>query len=147
MKFKYSFHSILKYKEQLEETEKVKYAELNNEKKIEVEKLEDIKLKLVKKRETVGLSKIKNITEHRLNDSILINLEDSIVSQNKIIEKKEKKCEEQRKKLELSQRERKMFDSLKEKEYKKHNEELKKLEGKEMNEIAIQRYYLASLEQ
>ena len=147
MKFKYSFHSILKYKEQIEETEKVKYAELNNEKKLEVEKLEDIKLKLLKKRETVGQSKIINITEHRLNDSILINLEESIVKQNKIIEKKEQKCEEQRKKLELSQRERKTFDSLKEKEHKKHNEELKKLENKEMNEIAIQRYYLASLEQ
>ena len=49
--------------------------------------------------------------------------------------------------MENSQSERKMFDSLKEKEYKKHNEELKKQEGREMNEIAIQRYYLASLEQ
>ncbi len=140
MRFKYSMDSVLKYKEQKEEMEKVKLADLNQKRKQTIEKAKKIENHLSHFKNNIMSNKVQNVKEMVLHNNYFNKLENELVEQNEEIEEQSKACDNQRDILVASQRERKIFDMHKTKEKMAFNKELQKKEEKDINEMAIMRF-------
>ena len=86
-----------------------------------------------------GLS-YKNINELRQLQLYKQTLEDKIDYQNQVIYKKNKELEEIRLELIAAQKDRKIMEKLKERDYTKYQHEMLAFEQKELDEMAVLKF-------
>ena len=141
-RFIFKMQNLLNIKYKLEEQVKAEYAVTNKEYLDEVEKLNT----LIKRKEDYE-SELKELYQGKL-DILKINevkqgidsLKEFIKKQEIEVSKAEKKLEFVRQKLNNAMRERKMYESLREKAFEEFLEEIKAQENKEVDELVSYRY-------
>lgn len=140
--FKYRMQNILNLKEKLEAQQKMEYAKANAILKEKEEVLENMLIKrsdyqarLRNKQE--GLLKLNDI--YFLKNAILI-MSKMINDQLRQVQMAEVRVEEERIKLNLAMKDRKMHEKLKEKAFNIFKTDLLYKEGKEVDELVAYKY-------
>ena len=136
MKFNYSLQSVLDYKKQIEDFKKEDFADANNRLNKENDVLDNISHTHQKAMESLRHKKQFEIQEQKHYAQYMINLESKIQEQKNKVNHCEQQRDEARIKLESAQKERKIMESLEEKELEQFIKEIKLKEEKELNEIA-----------
>ncbi|WP_461205738.1 flagellar export protein FliJ [Clostridium sp. DL1XJH146] len=139
-KFEYSLQSVLKYKEDKEDSVKEVFLKLNNKVKEQEEILESLNIQL--EESCVQLHNKTNLTTINLKNcySYMYTLQDKVDKQEKLVKQYKEKLEEIRKKLIIAQKERKTIEVLKEKEYDSYKKEIEKEEQKLNDELGLYAY-------
>lgn len=137
MKFNYSLQSVLDYKKQIEDFKKEDFATANNQLSKENHALETIAHTHQKVMENLTQKKQFKIQELRHYEQYMLNLENKMQEQKYIVNHCEEQRDEARIQLENAQKERKIMESLEEKELENFLKDIKQKEEKELNEIAI----------
>lgn len=140
MKFVYSLQSILEYRQQLEDIKKEKFIELSTILNNETTKLEAMKNELEKAVKESAERKNYSVAEQKNYMNFIVHLEKKIERQRQKIKDVERKRERSREELEEAVKERKIMESLGEKELEKYLLEFKRREEKELNEVAVISY-------
>lgn len=140
IKFKYSMQSILQYRESIEDTKKIILAKANTD-------LRDEKQKLSKLESDLEASIQKKLVKQQCNvidEMVFINhvwrCESRIREQRGMVSRAEKKAENARKALEEATKDRKIMESLGEKEFERFVTELDAREAKELDDMVSTRF-------
>lgn len=137
-KYNFSMEKILDLRINKEKDEMTIFASLQNElhqQKIALSNLE----KEMDKLNRDGFKKV-DVNQLRLNNLYKQNLINQMEVQNAIIEETSHELEKQRQELIEAQKDRKIMEKLKEKDFTLYKNNLKAMEQKELDEIAIQRH-------
>lgn len=137
-KYNFSMEKILDLRVNKEKDVMVKFATLQNE--LHQQKL--VLSKLENQMDTLNKEGYKSLDVHKLrfNNLYKQNLENQIDVQNERIEWTSNELEDMRLDLVSAQKDRKIMEKLKEKDFTLYKNNLKVLEQKELDEIAIQRH-------
>jgi len=136
--YNFSMERVLEWRENLEKNSMERFTvtqnELIHEKTILSALTKEYEITKVK-----GLS-YKNINELRQLQLYKQTLEDKIDYQNQVIYKKNKELEEIRLELIAAQKDRKIMEKLKERDYTKYQHEMLAFEQKELDEMAVLKF-------
>lgn len=141
-KFSYKMQNILNIKYKMEDQVKAEFADANYRYALEVEKLNRYVSKKYSLEEELRLlynSKL-NIQEIKLTISAIDKMKDMIAAQIIEVNKANEVVEQVRAKLAEAMVERKTHETLKEKEFEKFLEELKKEDDKVIDELISYRF-------
>ena len=136
--YNFSMERVLEWRENLEKNSMERFTVIQNELIHE----KNILLSLTKEYEVIkekGLS-YKNINELRQLQLYKQTLEDRIDYQNQVIHKKNEELEEMRLELIAAQKDRKIMEKLKERDYTKYQHEMLAFEQKELDEMAVLKF-------
>jgi len=142
MAFKYKFQSILDLKIRLEDQKKSKYGEANEELKRQQDKLEML---FDERRHQCDLMRDKGKTGVTPKELIVYNnymerLKRSIEIQKVVVDRAKKAAEQARLELVEVAKQRKMFETLKEKQMEEYWEEYYRKEQAQLDEIVSYKY-------
>ena len=142
MAFNFKFQSILDLKTRLEDQKKSKYGEANEELKRQKDKLNVL---LEEREYQYNLMRDKGKNGLTPNELIVYNnymerLKRSIEIQNVVVEKAKKAVEQARLELVEAAKQRKMFETLKEKQLEEYWEDYYKKEQAQLDEIVSYKY-------
>ena len=136
--YNFSMERVLQWRESLEKSSMEKFAtvqnELNHEKYILNELYKEFEA--IKEK---GL-KCKNINELKQVQFYKQDIEDKIEMQKEIIEKKSEELEAMRLELVEAQKDRKIMEKLKERDYTDYQNEVKAVEQKQLDEMAVLKF-------
>lgn len=135
MKFSYSLQSVLEYKKQIEDSKKEGLITANQQLDQENKVLDEISCTHEKTMNTLN-QKPFDIQEQKHYVQYILNLESQIKDQQIRVNDCEQLKETAREQLSHAQKERKIMESLEEKELNRYLKEIKTKEEKELNEIA-----------
>lgn len=142
MAFKFQFQSILDLKIRLEDFKKSKYGEAVEELRVQNEKLNvlmderSLQYNLMKEKQKSGITPKEFITYNNYME----RLKKSIEIQKTVVKKAKDAVEKTRLELVEAARERKMFETLKEKKMEEYWEEYYRKEQLQLDEIASYKY-------
>ena len=142
MAFKFQFQSILDLKIRLEDLKKAKLGEATEILNLEMEKLEILmnerknQFKLMKEKKDNGFTPNELISYNNYME----RLKKSISIQEMVVQKARENVEKARMELVSAAKERKMFETLKEKKMEEYWEEYYRKEQITLDEIASYRY-------
>ena len=142
MAFNFKFQSILDLKTRLEDQKKSKYGEANEELKRQKDKLNvlleerEYQFNLVREKGKNGLTPKELI----VYNNYMERLKRSIEIQNVVVEKAKKAVEQARLELVEAAKQRKMFETLKEKQLEEYWEDYYKKEQAQLDEIVSYKY-------
>lgn len=136
--YNFSMEKVLEWRENKEKTSMEKFAIQLNELLQEKTTLAN----LMKEYEMIKEKSLcyKNINELRQTQLYKQTIEDKMEYQNQIIEEKSNLLEELRLELIVAQKDRKVMEKLKEKDYSDYQDELKASEQKDLDEVAVLKY-------
>ncbi len=136
MSYKFSMEKILNLREDKEQTVKEHMGLVQT--KLHTEKTQLLNIK----EEIDGLKKktYKGLLEMQSNNLYMENLYEKIQDQNKKIDETKKVLEDVRTELVAAQKDRKIMEKLKEKDFEKYRDRIKKAEQKELDEIAVLKF-------
>ena len=146
MAFKFQFQSILDLKIRLEDLKKAKLGEATEILNSEMEKLDVLvtekknQFKLMKEKRDIGFTPKELISYNNYME----RLKKSISIQEKVVEKARENVEKARIELVNAAKERKMFETLKEKKMEEYWEEYYRKEQITLDEIASYKYGVGS---
>ncbi len=140
IKFKYSMESILQYRQYTEDEKKMQLAkftmELNKEKQGLVDLQNSIESAVEQK-----LSKVKyNVSDEIMFVGHMESFERKLVKQRATVVEAERKVERARKELEEATKDRKIMESLGEKEFNRFVADLDAKEAKELDDMVTTRF-------
>ncbi|EOC99305.1 flagellar export protein FliJ [Caldisalinibacter kiritimatiensis] len=142
-KYKFKLQKILDYKEGVENKKKSLYGKLKKELEEEEKKLNQVVMRkkklLAERNDALEGTTIKDLKAY----SLYINsINDEIHQQKNIINRKREECEGAKKELIDITKERKMFEKLKEKDYKEYTYLVKKEEEKLIDQLTCFSNYI-----
>jgi flagellar FliJ protein len=143
MAFQFRYQRILDIRELEEDQEKARFAEIQQKLSGEKRKLREHKQELQELLSSEG-KKRKNQTN--IQNFLQLQryaglLENRIDRQQRVVEEWQEKLNKQRKKLIEASQQRQVMDKLKENDFEEFQEEIRKEEERQNNEIANQQYY------
>ncbi len=136
-KFKYSMETVLDYRKDVEQAEKMKFNEAKNEYVIQKSVLEDLEKKLENaqyiqlEKTPVKLSELKSLQKY------IQYLEEKVEAQRLLVAETEKRMDKERELLVEAQKERKIVEKHKEKSLEKHMYQVNSSEQKSNDEFAL----------
>lgn len=136
MKFNYSLQSVLDYRKQIEDLKKEDFALANKQLHQENQRLDRISNTHQQAMENLSQKKQFRIQEQMHYAQYMQNLESQIEEQKYKVNNCEEQRDTARTQLENAQKDRKIMESLEEKELERFLKEIKIKEEKELNEIA-----------
>ncbi len=136
--YKFSMESILNLRENKEKNTMENLAKVQNQLETQKAILKDLIME-EKKIKSNG-TKFKDIHELRHHNLYKEEIEEKISKQDELIDKTNIKLEEVRRELIEAQKERKIMEKLKEKDMDNYINNMKHLEQKELDEIAVLKY-------
>lgn len=142
MAFNFKFQSILDLKIRLEDQKKSKYGEANEELKKQKDKLNvlleerEYQYNLMREKGKTGVTPKELVVYNNYMD----RLKKSIEIQNIVVEKAKKAVEQARLELVEAAKQRKMFETLKEKQLEEYWEAYYKKEQAQLDEIVSYKY-------
>lgn len=136
--YKFSLEKVLEWREDSEKTIARKFAVLQNELQYQKTTLNNLRLEdeNIKKR----ILKLNNIHELKQQYLFKQTVEDRIENQIRLIDETKTQIEELRLDLLEAQKNRKIMEKLKEKDYDTYKENLMNAEQKELDEMAVLKY-------
>ena len=136
--YSFSMESVLEWRESIEKTSMEKYAAAQYELKHEIQVLEHLN----KENEQIKEKSLscKNIVEIRHLQLYKQTIDERIEAQIEIVEIKKDELEKLRLELIHAQKDRKIMEKLKEKDFSNYNEESKREDQKNLDEIAVLKY-------
>ena len=136
--YKFSLEKVLEWRENSEKTVAKRFALLQDELHYQTTTLNNLRLEdeNIKKR----ILKLNNIHELKQQYLFKQSLEEKIEKQIRLIDEIRAKLEELRLELLEAQKNRKIMEKLKEKDYAAFKEELMNKEQKELDEMAVLKY-------
>lgn len=136
--YKFRLEKVLDWKEIKEETAAQKFAQLQNELKKQKSVLENLlaEYKILKK-EGLKLKNIHELKQHNLYDQ---TMEKQITQQKETTYMISRELSEAKSILIKAQKDKKIVEKLKEKDFEVYKEDMKKEEQKELDEIGVLRY-------
>ncbi|MBP3284523.1 MAG: flagellar export protein FliJ [Clostridia bacterium] len=142
MAFQFRFQSILDVKIRLEDLKKAKFGEANEELRIQTEKLSVLVNEQNFQYESMKEKNKKGVTPKDLivYNNYMNRLKQAIEIQKKVIEKAKDAVEFARRELVEAAKERKKFETLKEKKLEEYWEEYYKKEQTALDEIVSYKY-------
>ncbi len=142
MAFSFKFQSILDLKQRIEDQKKSKYGEANEELKNQTDKLNvlieerDYQFELMREKGKNGLTPKELIVYNNYMD----RLKRSIEIQTVVVERAKAAVEKARLELVEAAKQRKMFETLKEKKLEEYWEEYYKKEQAQLDEVVSYKY-------
>lgn len=136
MAFKFKLQKLLEYKETIEGLKKTEYGDAIYRLGLEEEKLMSLneeKREVMEKKEANG--KVTSIAELKMYSEYLKILSIKIGEQKQLVKQREEERDRAQDELLFAMQEKKAFEKLKEKEYKKYIMEEKKKEEKVVDQI------------
>ena len=142
MAFRFRFQSILDIKSRLEDLKKAKFGEANEELRIQTEKLSVLLNEQVFQYELLKEKNKKGVTPKDLivYNNYMNRLKQAIEIQKKVIAKAQEAVELARRELIEASKERKKFETLKEKKLEEYWEDYYKKEQTALDEIVSYKY-------
>lgn len=136
--YNFSMEKILEWRTDLEKGLMEEFALLQNDLQREKAVLNGLQIQYRNSKE----SNLKNYNVNELMHQQLYmqNIKEKIEAQTHIIYTKKDKVEETRAKLVLAQKDRKIMEKLKEKDKTEYQENIKYMEQKELDEMAVVRF-------
>ena len=136
--YSFSMESVLEWRESIEKTSMEKYAAAQYELKHEIQVLEHLN----KENEQIKEKSLscKNIVEIRHLQLYKQTIDERIEAQIEIVEIKKDELENLRLDLIHAQKDRKIMEKLKEKDFSNYNEESKREDQKNLDEIAVLKF-------
>ena len=136
--YSFSMESVLGWREDIEKTSMEKFAVSQNDLMIEKQTLDHLndEYKFIKER----ILGCKNISELQQSQLYKRSVEEKIEYQVQVIENKSEELEGLRLELISAQKDRKIMEKLKEKDFNNYNEELKAEDQRNLDEIAVLKY-------
>lgn len=142
--YSFSLEKVLEWKENNEKNIMEEFAILQNEFQHEKSKL-NILIQEYEETKNKG-TKYKNIHELQQQDLYKRLLEDKIQGQEEVVNIASQKLEEVRLRLVAAQKERKIMEKLKEKDFNIYKKTMDSIEQKQLDEMAVLNYNKISLE-
>lgn len=142
MAFKFQFQSILDLKVRFEDLKKSEYGEAVHELQLQTDKLnflveeQHLQFNLIQEKEKEGITPKEFINYN----NYMNRLKRSIEIQKEVVKKASDKAEKARLELVEAAKQRKMFETLKEKKMEEYWEEYYKKEQLQLDEIASYKY-------
>lgn len=136
--YKFSMETILELRERTEKEEMEAMARIQN--KLEIEKYEKLQLDEEKLESQKAKRLCQDFQQIRYYDLYLSKIDRELVDKTQKIEETEEKLEEQRDKLVEAQKDRKIMEKLREKEYEDYVQEIQRQEQMELDEIAVLKF-------
>lgn len=136
--YNFSMESILDLRERTEKEEMEVMARIQN--KLEREKMEKSKLEEERSSSLGEKARCRNFEQVRYYDLYIDKLLVEIRGKDDKIEEMQEELDLQRSKLVEAQKDRKIMEKLREKEYEKHVEEIQRREQMELDEIAVLKF-------
>ncbi len=136
--YKFSMESILNLRENKEKNTMENLAKVQNQLEIQKDILNDLIMEEEKIKS--NCTKFKDIHELRHHNLYKEEVEEKISKQDELIDKTNIKLEEVRRELIEAQKERKIMEKLKEKDMDNYINNMKHIEQKELDEIAVLKY-------
>ncbi len=142
MRFRFRYEALLSYRKYLKEQAEIELAKANEQLRIARQDLEEMLRKYETTNKRLEQKLEKRIYGNRLQDytNYLLALKSEMEQKASEISEWEKRVDKKRKILLQKNKEWKILDTLKERDYKKWLQEANKKEQKEINEMAIVRY-------
>lgn len=142
MAFTFQFQSILDVKTRLEDLKKAKFGEANEELRLQTEKLSVLTQEQKLQYEAMKEKNKKGITpkDFIVYNNYMQRLKQAIEIQKKVIEKAKEAVEKARIELVEASKERKKFETLKEKKLEEYWEEYYRKEQLALDEIVSYKY-------
>ena len=140
-KFRFRLQRVLSAKEKKEEAESTKLSELRKKFETERQLRERIQIQrddCLQKIRDSNHSKI-DIVEMKLSYNFVNELDEKIIVQKKKLSRIVEEVEKQQERLLEASKEKKMLEKLREKRYSEYLQEVKSIEQKQLDEIAIRR--------
>lgn len=134
--YKFSMEKILNLREKKEES----IIEKMNLIRMKLEEQENFLNKLLKDSSNMKKEKYTNILDLQYHNLRKSKIRDEIEMKNKIIAEINTELDDTRNELIEAQKERKIMEKLKEKDKENYNKEMKMIEQKELDEIAVLKY-------
>ena len=134
--YKFSMEKILNLREKKEES----IIEKMNLIRMKLEEQENFLNKLLKDSSNMKKEKYTNILDLQYHNLRKSKIRDEIEMKNKIIAEINTELDDTRNELIEAQKERKIMEKLKEKDKENYNKEMKIIEQKELDEIAVLKY-------
>ncbi len=143
MAFQFRYQRILDIRELEEDQEKARFAEIQQKLSAEKRKLREHKQELQDLLSSEGKNRknqtnVQNFLQLQRYASLL---ENRISRQQRVVEEWQEKLDKQRKKLIEASQQRQVMDKLKENDFEEFQEEIRKEEERQNNEIANQQFY------
>ena len=136
--YKFSMESILNLRENKEKSTMENLAKVQNQLEIQKDILKDLIMEEEKIKS--NCTKLKDIHELRHHNLYKEEIEEKISKQDELIDKTNIKLEEVRRELIEAQKERKIMEKLKEKDMDNYINNMRQVEQKELDEIAVLKY-------
>lgn len=138
MAYKFSMEKVLGWREDLEKASMEKFARTQNELNQEKLTLSNLyKEYEILKEKSIKSKSANEIKQYQLYKS---DLEEKIEFQTQVVEEKTKELEERRLELVDTQKDRKIMENLKEKDYTNYQEKVKLEEQKFLDEMSVLKY-------
>jgi flagellar FliJ protein len=139
--YNFSMEKVLEWRENLEKGSMEKFAVIQNE----LSQEKSILANLQREYETIKekFLKYKNVNELKQMQLYKQIIEDKIENQIEAINKKSEELEERRLELISAQKDRKIMEKLKEKDYLTYLDNVRATEQKELDEMAVLKFKLA----
>lgn len=139
--YNFSMEKVLEWRENLEKGSMEKFAVIQNELSQEKSTLANLQ----REYETIKekFLKYKNVNELKQMQLYKQIIEDKIENQIEAINKKSEELEERRLELISAQKDRKIMEKLKEKDYLTYLDNVRATEQKELDEMAVLKFKLA----
>lgn len=137
MNFQYSLESVLDYRKKIEDNKKEKFVHRNTELLDENSVLEGLKKNYDYAIQDYKENGQASIQEQKNHMQYIMNLQHKMEQQGMRVRDCKKRCDLARVELTNAQKERKIMESLEEKELNRFMAEMKRKEQKELDEIAV----------
>jgi flagellar FliJ protein len=143
MSFQFRFQRVLDVREREEDLERIDFAEVQNQYRREVDKLESLKEELDEhydriRRQRQGQGGAHRFVQQQEQTEYLLN---QIQKQQDVVEEWKEKLEEQREELVEASQRRQVLERLRENEYEEFREDMLRQERRESNEVANRQFY------
>lgn len=135
--FQYSLESVLDYRKKIEDTKKEKFVHRNNELSDENSVLEGMQQNYDHAIQDFKENGQASIQDQKNHMQYIMNLQKKMEKQKVRVHDCKKRCDLARVELTQAQKERKIMESLEEKELNRFMAEMKRKEQKELDEVAV----------
>ena len=136
--YKFSMEKVLEWRTNVEKTTMEEFSILQNELLQEKQVLTSLKDQHHKSKEQD--LKTFNVNELMQQHLYIQNIEEKIEEQSQLIFKKKDLVEEAREELVIAQKDRKIIEKLKEKDTNEYEQNIRAMEQKELDEMAVLRF-------
>ncbi|MCF6466313.1 flagellar export protein FliJ [Clostridium sp. Cult2] len=136
MNFNFKLEKVLNYKKSIEDLKKNQYGIVQKRLSKEESKLDDFNIYKKNLLNEKNLSSIKtNAGNLAMYSNYINDVNTRIKKQEEVVNKVEKELEESKKEMIVAVQEKKIFEKLKENQYKKHLFDMKKQEEKQIDTV------------